>query len=417
MNAFHYRKGVLHAEGVSLQAVAKRFGTPTYAYSGTALASAFRQLDEAFSGVEHLICYSVKANSHLAILERFSELGSGFDVVSGGELARVLKVGGSAKKTVFAGVGKTRDEMARALSAGILLFNVESAEELDALDSAAREQGKRAPIALRVNPHVDARTHRYIATGLQTSKFGIPFKEAAQLYAKAKRMRGVEPLGIDFHIGSQLTDLAPIAEATSRVAEFYRTLVSQGLPLRYLDVGGGLGISYGKEKPPTVQAYARVVRRAAAQTGAMLLLEPGRSLVGAAGVLLTQVLYRKQSPHKRFVVVDAGMNDLIRPALYEAHHGILPVRRTRGTSQTVDVVGPVCESSDVLASGRRVVIPKVGALWAIENVGAYGMSMASTYNSRPRPAEVWVDGARMTVIRERERIEDLWRGEKRLVNV
>ncbi|WP_224249009.1 diaminopimelate decarboxylase [Hyalangium gracile] len=412
MNHFNYLRGSLHAEEVPLSAIAEAVGTPTYVYSTATLTRHFRVVTEAFQAVPHLICYSVKANSTLAVLRLFAEAGGGFDIVSGGELARVRQAGGAPDKTVFAGVGKTPEEMEQALAAGILMFNVESAEELEALDAVGRRLKKRAPFALRVNPDVDARTHRYISTGLKTSKFGVPFEEAVALYARARKMKGLAAVGLDCHIGSQLTQAAPMKAAISKVAGLYRSLKEQGYPLSYLDIGGGLGITYSDERPPTPAEYARTVLEAVKDTGSTLILEPGRALVGNAGVLLTRVLYRKRTPTKTFVVVDVGMNDLIRPALYEAHHALQPVVKRRGKAVEVDVVGPVCESSDVLARGRALVLPQQGELFAVMSAGAYGMSMASTYNSRPRPAEVLVDGAAWRVIRERERVEDLWRGER-----
>ncbi|NVJ22199.1 diaminopimelate decarboxylase [Myxococcus sp. AM011] len=412
MSSFPYRKGVLHAEAVPLPAIADAVGTPTYVYSTAALTQAFRAVTEAFSDARPLVCYSVKANSNLAILRLFAELGGGFDIVSGGELARVRHAGGEAAKTVFAGVGKTQEEMEAALAAGILLFNVESAEELEALDAVGRRLGRRAPFALRVNPEVDPRTHRYIATGLKTSKFGVPFEEAVDLYARSKKMKGVRAAGLDCHIGSQLTQSSPLRAALGKVAGLYQELKARKHALEYLDVGGGLGITYSDETPPSVEEYARVVLAATKDTGARLVLEPGRSLVGNAGVLLTRVLYRKQTPSKHFTVVDAGMNDLLRPALYEAHHAFVPLLKRRGKAVEVDVVGPVCESTDVLAKARPLVLPQAGELYAFLSAGAYGMSMASNYNSRPRPAEVLVDGEAWRVVRERERTEDLWRGER-----
>ncbi len=412
MNHFSYRKGVLHAEDVPLAAIAESVGTPTYVYSTATLTRHVRVVTEAFGDRPHLICYSVKANSNLAILRLVADLGGGFDIVSSGELARVRHAGGAASKTVFAGVGKTQEEMEAALAAGILLFNVESAEELEALDAVGRRLGRRAPFALRVNPDVDARTHRYISTGLKTSKFGVPFEEAVALYARAKKMKGLVATGLDCHIGSQLTQTAPLRAALSKVAGLYTALKEQGHPLAYLDVGGGLGITYSDETPPSPDEYARTVLAAAGATGATLILEPGRALVGNAGVLLTRVLYRKKTPARHFVVVDAGMNDLLRPALYEAHHGFQPLVKRRGKAVEVDVVGPVCESTDVLAKERPLVLPQAGELFAFMSAGAYGMSMSSTYNSRPRPAEVLVDGAAWRVVRERERVEDLWRGER-----
>ena len=412
MSSFSWQKGVLHAEGVPLPAIADAAGTPTYVYSSATLTRHFRRVSEAFGATPHLICYSVKANSNLAILRLFSGLGGGFDIVSGGELARVKQSGGDASKTVFAGVGKTQEEMEAALAAGILLFNVESAEELDALDAVGRRLGKRAAFALRVNPDVDARTHRYISTGLKTSKFGVPFEEAVALYTRAKKLKGVRAAGLDCHIGSQLTQASPMRDALTKVAGLYLELKAKGHPLEYLDVGGGLGITYTDETPPSPEEYARTVQDATKGTGASLLLEPGRALVGNAGVLLTRVLYRKKTPAKHFVVVDAGMNDLLRPALYEAHHALQPLVKRRGKAVEVDVVGPVCESTDVLAKARPLVLPQAGELFAFMSAGAYGMSMASNYNSRPRPAEVMVDGEAWRVVRERERIEDLWRGER-----
>ena len=412
MNYFVERRGSLWAEEVPLLRIARDVGTPAYVYSAATLRRHFRVLTEAFAGSPHLLCYSVKACSNLALLRLFHRLGSGFDVVSGGELGRVLAAGGLPSRTVFSGVGKTRDEMHRALRAGILMFNVESAEELQALDAVGRMAGQRAPFAVRVNPHVDARTHRYIATGLRTSKFGVAFAEARELYARSRRMRGVLARGVDCHIGSQLTDTAPVRAALAKVSALYRQLRSEGHALELLDVGGGLGITYRGETPPSPEEYGVVVVQAARHTGARLILEPGRVLAGNAGLLLTRVLYRKRTPARTFAIVDAGMNDLIRPALYEAHHEIRPVRPRRGRPEEVDVVGPVCESSDVLGSGRRMVLPAQGDLLAVLSAGAYGMSMASTYNSRLRPAEVLVDGRRFRVVRRRDTLPDLWRGER-----
>lgn len=412
MHHFQYKRGALHAEDVPLSAIAASVGTPTYVYSSATLRRHFQALTDAFAGVEHLFCYSVKANSTLAVLGLFHELGSGFDIVSGGELARVQKAGGDLSKVVFSGVGKTADEMARALKAGIRMFNVESAEELERLDAVGREVGKRAPFALRVNPHVDARTHRYIATGLKTSKFGVPFDEAQTLYAKSRRMKGLVAVGLDCHIGSQLTESSPVRAAVKKVAELYLALKNKGHALTMLDVGGGLGIPYLDETPPSPAEYAKVVAEVTKKTGALLVMEPGRVLVGNAGVLLTEVLYRKKTASKNFVIVDAGMNDLLRPALYEAHHDIQPVKQSRAAPQKLDIVGPVCESSDVLGHGRSLPPPRRGDLFAVMSAGAYGMSMASTYNSRPKPAEVLVDGDSWRVVRERESLEDLWRGER-----
>jgi diaminopimelate decarboxylase len=413
VNHFAYRGDALLAERVPLSRVAREVGTPCYVYSEATLTRHFHALDQAFARVPHLIAYSVKASSNLALLALFGRLGSGFDIVSGGELGRVLRAtGGDGGKVVFSGVGKTRDELAAALASGILMFNVESAEELEALDQVGREAKLRAPFALRVNPHVDAHTHAKIATGLRTSKFGVPLGEAAALYRKSRRMKGLVARGVDCHIGSQLTDAAPVRAAVRKVAAFYSLLRGEGFGLTHLDVGGGLGITYREERPPSPAEYAAAVFEPVKALGATLVLEPGRVLVGNAGVLLTRVLYRKGVPGQRFVVVDAGMNDLMRPALYGAHHQLLPVRRRPGRKVRLDVVGPVCESSDVLARGRTMVLPRAGDLYAVMSAGAYGMSMASNYNSRPRPAEVLVSGGGYRVVRAREVASDLWRGER-----
>ncbi|HLL52340.1 MAG TPA: diaminopimelate decarboxylase [Myxococcaceae bacterium] len=411
MNHFQYQGRSLQAEDVPLSRIAEEVGTPTYVYAAATLRRHFRVVDEAFAEVPHLICYSVKANSNLALLRLFSDAGAGFDIVSGGELGRVLKAKGKPAKVVFSGVGKTAAEMEAALRAGILMFNVESAEELALLDEVGRRAGVRAPFALRVNPDVDARTHRYISTGLKTSKFGVPFVEAVKLYEKSRKLKGVVARGVDCHIGSQLTEAAPVREALEKVGGLYRKLEKSGHELGYLDIGGGLGITYRDETPPTPAEYAKVVLSAIRGLGATLVLEPGRVLVGNAGVLLTRVIYNKRTPAKHFVIVDAGMNDLIRPALYEAHHEIRPVQKRTGGTVKVDIVGPVCESSDVLGRERRLVSPKPGELLAVMSAGAYGMVMASNYNSRARPAEVLVDGSGYRVVRARETPADLWRGE------
>jgi diaminopimelate decarboxylase len=411
MNHFSYKGTRLFAEDVPLSAIADAVGTPTYVYAKATLVRHLRVMNEAFARVPHLLCYSVKASSNLALLSLIDQAGAGFDVVSGGELSRVLRAGGSPSRTVFSGVGKTVGEMEEAHAAGLLLFNVESAEELEALDGVGRRARKPAPFAIRVNPDVDAKTHRHIATGLSSSKFGVPMSQAGLLYARARRMKGLIAKGVDCHIGSQLTKVGPVRAAVEKVADFYVALRAKHPHLAYLDVGGGLGITYRAERPPSPADYAKVVVGALSRTGATLILEPGRVLVGNAAVLLTKVLYRKASPIKQFVVVDAGMNDLIRPALYEAHHEIAPLVRRAGSRQRVDLVGPVCESSDVFAKARPMVLPKPGDFLALMSAGAYGMSMASNYNSRPRAAEVLVDQDRYRVIRERELPEDLWRGE------
>lgn len=411
MNHFHLHRGALHCERVPLERIAREVGTPTYVYSTATLVRHVGVLHDAFAERPTLLCYSVKANSNLAVLKLLADRGAGFDIVSAGELGRVLEAGGDPKKVVFAGVGKREDELALALRLGILMFNVESAEELDALDRVARRLKTRAPFALRVNPDVDAKTHRYIATGLKTSKFGVPFDEAIGLYRKSRRMKGLSARGLDCHIGSQLTDTRPVREAVGKVADLYRALNAEGLGLTHLDVGGGLGVTYTTEAPPGLLEYARAIREPLRGLDATVVLEPGRVIVANTGVLLTRVLYRKKTPARRFVIVDAGMNDLLRPALYEAHHDVRPVRPRKGPRATVDVVGPVCESSDVLGHARALPPLSPGDCLAVMTAGAYGMSMASTYNSRPRPAEVLVDGSRYRVVRARETLEDLWRGE------
>ncbi len=411
MNHFVPKKGVLFADGVSLERIAREVGTPTYVYSAATLRRHLEVVTRAFAGTPSLLCYSVKACSNLAILRLLAEGGAGFDIVSGGELARVLVARGDPKKVVFSGVGKSEAEMAAALRAGILEFNVESAEELVRLDAVARRLGKKAPFALRVNPDVDPKTHHYIATGLKTSKFGVPFDEAVELYRKSRKLKGLTPVGLDCHIGSQITDTKPFREAIERVGKLFRSLRADGFPLTHLDVGGGLGVTYTVERPPSLEAYARAVQEPLRGLDATLVLEPGRVLVANAGILLTQVLYRKTTPVRRFVIVDAGMNDLVRPALYGAHHDLVPVKPRKGTKRSVDVVGPVCESSDVLGKERKLPPLAAGDLLAVKTAGAYGMSMSSTYNSRLRPAEVLVDGRSYRVVRRRDALEDLWRGE------
>jgi diaminopimelate decarboxylase len=411
VNHFHLWRGALHCEEVSLEHIAREVGTPTYVYSTATLVRHFTVLQQAFAETETLLCYSVKASSNLALLKLLADRGAGFDIVSAGELGRVLQAGGDPRRVVFSGVGKREDELELALRTGILQFNVESAEELARLDAVARRLKTRAPFALRVNPDVDARTHPSIATGLKTSKFGVPFDEAVGLYRKSLRMKGLLARGLDCHIGSQITDTRPVREAIGKVADLYRALKGLGVALTHLDVGGGLGVTYTTERPPGPEAYARALRQPLRGLDATLVVEPGRVLVGNAGVLLTQVLYRKKTPARRFVIVDAGMNDLLRPALYQAHHDIRPVRPRKGPLVKVDVVGPVCESSDVLGHGRALPPLSPGDWLAVMTAGAYGMSMASTYNSRPRPAEVLVDGSRYRVVRARETLEDLWRGE------
>ncbi len=411
MNHFRRREGTLWCEDVPLPAIASAVGTPAYVYSTATLRRHARAMQAPFAGRPHLVCYSVKACSNLAILSLLREEGLGFDIVSGGELFRAKKAGAEPKRIVFSGVGKTPRELAEALDAGILLFNVESEAELVMLDEVARAKRTRAPVSLRINPDVDPKTHKYVATGLRDSKFGIPRPRAREAYRLARSLRHLDVVGLDCHIGSQLTELAPFVEAIGRLRTLLDELGQDGLQLRYLDLGGGLGITYSDETPPDPQAYGRALRDALQGLDLTLLLEPGRVLVGNAAVLLARVVLVKQAESKRFVVVDAAMNDLIRPTLYDAHHEIDPVQRPRRKKAVVDVVGPVCESGDFLAKDRELPLLEAGELVAVRSVGAYGFSMASTYNSRPRPPEVLVDGDRFRVIRERESYRDLIRGE------
>jgi len=413
MDHFSYRQGELVAESVSLRAFADAVGTPAYVYSRAALLNGYADYDRAFQKVPHIICYSVKANSNLGVLSVLARAGAGADIVSGGELYRALRAGIPAQKIIFSGVGKSRDEIRDALKAEILLFNVESVSELHAIDEVARAMGTQAPVALRVNPDVDPETHPYIATGFRTSKFGIPIDQARAVYRHAAKMTGIRVAGADMHIGSQLTKVTPFADALARLAALIKELREDGVEVRLLDVGGGLGIRYRDEQPPSHQEYATLLLPALQELGVTVLLEPGRSIVGNAGLLLTRVLYRKDTGTKRFVVVDAAMNDLIRPSLYGAHHDIRPVdeRRLAAASETVDVVGPICESGDFLAKDRTMPRVEEGDLLAVMSAGAYGFVMASNYNTRPRAAEALVDGNRYTIVRRRETYEDLVAGE------
>ena len=411
---FRYRENRLCAEAVELADIAQEFGTPCYVYSRAALTAAYSEFDTAFAGRDHLLCYAVKANSNLAILDLFARLGSGFDVVSGGELRRVLKAGGDPQKIVFSGVGKQAEEMQAALAAGILCFNVESEAELRVLDRVAGEMRRSAPISLRVNPDVDAKTHPYISTGLKENKFGIPFDEAESLYAACRQFPNIRISGLDCHIGSQLTELDPFAEAVEKMLGLLDRLEESGLQIGHLDFGGGLGIRYSGEKPPTASDYVQGLCRKMGQRKQRILIEPGRALTGNAGLLLTRVEYLKHTPHRDFAIVDAAMNDLMRPALYQAYHEILPVVASAGASaRTYQVVGPVCETGDFLGHDRTLAIRQRDLL-AVMSAGAYGMSMSSNYNSRLRAAEVMVDDKSIHLIRERESIDQLLAGEKML---
>ncbi len=415
MHHFHYRGVDLYCEEVPLARIASQVGTPAYIYSHATLTRHFRVFDEAFAGVPHLICFAMKANATLAVLRLFSDLGGGLDVVSGGELFRGLKAGVPPQRIVFAGVGKSREEIAYALKSDILMFNVESGQELRLISEVAAGMGMRARVALRVNPDVDPKTHPYISTGLKKSKFGIDIGQALTEYEAAQALPALEVVGIHQHIGSQITEIGPFVDSLEKTAALVRTLRERGTHIRHLDVGGGLAITYKDEEPPPLAEFARALIGVIRDLDVTLVLEPGRVLVGNAGILVTQVLYTKQSPAKNFVVVDAGMNDLIRPSLYGAYHAIQPVRRTGGRPEvTVDVVGPVCESGDFLAKDRALARCEPGELLAVMSAGAYGHVMSSNYNARPRAPEVMVRGDRFHVVRERESLEDLIRGERTL---
>lgn len=413
MSAFQPRDGRLHAESVPLEEVARRFGTPCFVYSRAALERAFRELTAPLAGFDHLVCYAMKANSNLAVLDVFARLGAGFDIVSGGELARVIAAGGDPRKVVFSGVGKSEAEIRQALAAGILCFNVESAGELDRIERIAGEAGRRAPVSVRVNPDVDPKTHPYISTGLRDNKFGVPADEALRLYRQASRSPHLAVTGIGFHIGSQLTEAAPFVAALDRALDLVDALAREDIALHHIDLGGGLGIRYRDEVPPTPAQYLGPLLERLAGRPQTLLLEPGRTLVGNAGVLLTRVEHLKHGPDRNFAIVDAAMNDLLRPALYDAWHDIVPVARTDGTERIYEVVGPVCETGDFLGHGRPLALTE-GSLLAILSAGAYGMAMSSNYNTRPRAAEVLVDGATLHLARERETVPALFALEHRL---
>jgi diaminopimelate decarboxylase len=413
MDHFAYRHGSFSCESVSLRALADAVGTPTYVYSKAALLEPLAAYDHAFRNIPHLVCYSVKANSNLGVLSTLARAGAGADIVSGGELFRALRAGVPSKHIVFSGIGKTREEMREALKADILLFTVESLSELRALDEVARAMGMRAPVSLRVNPDVDPQTHPYISTGLKTAKFGIPIEQAPAAYELAVGLSGLDVVGVQMHIGSQLTKTGPFADAAARIAALVKTLRERRIEIRMVDVGGGLGIRYRDEQPPSHEEYAAVLEPRLRELDVTVLLEPGRSIVGNAGVLLTRVLYSKDTGSKRFVIVDAAMNDLIRPAFYNAYHEIRHVEEAGAArpAETVDVVGPICESGDFLAKDRALPRAEEGELLAVMSAGAYGFVMASNYNTRPRAAEVLVDGSRYTIVRRRESYEDLVAGE------
>ena len=414
---FEYTNGELHCEGVSLTAIAEAVGTPAYVYSRTEIERAYRAFDEALAFMPHEICYAVKANSTLGVLGVLVELGAGADIVSVGELYRWLRAGGTAEHVVFSGVGKSESEMKTALDAGIGCFNVESAEELVVLDTVAQKMGKRAPISIRVNPDVDPETHPYISTGLKTNKFGVSMAEAPELFRDAAKRAGLEVIGVDCHIGSQLTKTSPFADAIARLVQLITALDQDGIELRHVDIGGGLGIDYGKGDgvPPTPAEYGAAVQKALApiaKLGLKLMTEPGRVLVGNAGALISRVMFRKHNELKHFTIVDAAMNDLMRPALYGSFHPIQPLKNPDRPLVTTDVVGPICETGDFFARDRELPALEAGELIWIGAAGAYGAAMASNYNTRPRAPEVLVEGSTYTVIRTRETYEQLVANEK-----
>ncbi|HUK39517.1 MAG TPA: diaminopimelate decarboxylase [Candidatus Acidoferrales bacterium] len=417
MNHFEYRNGEMFAEDVPVKRIAKEVGTPAYVYSLATLKRHFRVFDQAFAKVPHIVCFSVKANSNIALLRAFAREGSGFDIVSGGELFRALRAGGDPKKIVFSGVGKKKEEIEYALQSGILMFNVESEHEMIALNEIAGRVGKKAPISLRINPDVDPKTHPYISTGMKKAKFGVDIARSVESYKKAISLPHLEVVGVDCHIGSQLTSVSPFVDALGRVREYLdRMLVGslkkEGAQIRYLDLGGGLGISYKDEMPPHPEEYANAIIGGLEGLNVTLILEPGRVIVGNAGILVTEVQYIKETDEKKFVIVDGGMNDLIRPALYGSYQAIQPVVHASSENIVADVVGPICESGDFFAKDREIERPQRGDLLAVMSAGAYGFTMASNYNSHPKPPEILVDGDRYYVIRARESLDDLIRGEE-----
>ncbi|SPO58139.1 Diaminopimelate decarboxylase [Pseudomonas sp. JV551A1] len=413
MNAFNYRDGELFAEGVGLSAIAERYGTPTYVYSRAHIEAQYRSYADALQGTEHLVCFAVKANSNLGVLNVLARLGAGFDIVSGGELERVLAAGGRADRVVFSGVGKTRDDMRRALEVGVHCFNVESTDELERLQVVAAEMGKVAPVSLRVNPDVDAGTHPYISTGLKENKFGIAIADAEAIYVRAAQLPNLEVVGVDCHIGSQLTTVEPFLDALDRLLVLVDRLAECGIHLRHLDLGGGVGVRYRDEEPPLVADYIKAIRERVGDRDLALVFEPGRYIVANAGVLLTRVEYLKHTEHKDFAIIDAAMNDLIRPALYQAWMGVSAVKPRTGEGRAYDLVGPICETGDFLAKDRVLNLAE-GDLLAVQSAGAYGFVMSSNYNTRGRCAEILVDGDQAFEVRRRETIAELYAGESLL---
>ena len=411
MHDFHYHHDELYCEDVPVRKIAGEVGTPFYLYSNHTLENHFNVFDSAFDGTDHLTCFSVKANSNLAVLKKIVTLGGGMDVVSGGELFRALRAGADPRKVVFSGVGKQVKELEYALREGILMFNVESSQELVALDQAAGRLGTKAPIAIRVNPHIDPKTHPYISTGLKKNKFGIEMQQALEDYREAQKLKHIEIIGVDCHIGSQITEIDPFVEALRKVKELVLTLREESIHIRYIDLGGGLGITYDQEQPPHPREYAARLCEEMHGVDCTLILEPGRVIAGNAGILVTTVIYIKEGTEKTFVTVDAAMNDLIRPSLYGSFQAIQPIVKKPGKEIVADIVGPICESGDFLAKDRTISSVKPNDLLAVMSAGAYGFTMSSNYNSRPRVPEIMVKGAQFSIIRERERYEDLMRGE------
>lgn len=412
MNHFQYKADELFAEDVALKDIAAQVGTPVYVYSHATLERHFLAFDSAFAAVPHTICYSVKANSTQSVLKTFINLGGGVDIVSGGELFRALKAGVDPQKVVYSGVGKKDDEIEYALASNILMFNVESEQELTRISEIASRMGKKAGIAIRVNPDVDPGTHPYITTGLKNAKFGITIERALEEYSRAKSLPGIDIIGIDMHIGSQLTKVNPFVDSIEKLKIMIGKLQKEGIELKYFDCGGGLGIQYNDEEPPLPADYGQKIVAATKDLGLHLLFEPGRNLVGNAGILLAKTLFTKSRDDKNFIMIDAGMNDLARPALYDSYHGVKAVKKDQDGMITADIVGPICESGDFLAKGREVPMFRQNDLVAFMSAGAYGFAMSSSYNSRPRVAEVMVKGDRFEIIRERETVEELVKGEK-----
>ena len=412
MDYFNYKNNVICCEEIPLVKIASEMGTPCYVYSYETLEKHFKAFDRSFSDIKHITCFSVKANSNLTVLNIFKNLGSGFDIVSGGELFRVLKTGIDTKKIVYSGVGKREDEIEFALKEQILMFNVESFAELYKINEVAARLNVKAPVALRVNPNVDPKTHPYISTGLKKNKFGININQAIKWYKEAENLKNIEILGVDCHIGSQLTEISPFTDALKKVKELIVSLKKENINISYLDIGGGLGVKYKDEKPPTPEEYANAIKDSVKDLDITLILEPGRVLVANAGILLSKVIYTKSGDLKNFVIVDAAMNDMIRPSLYQAYQEILPVIKKNKPLKKVDIVGPICESGDFLGQDREIEELTEGDLIIVRSAGAYGFTMASNYNSRPKPAEVLVKEEKFFIIRERESFDDIIKGER-----